>query len=283
MTSYWIGVGNVPPHLQRIELPAPIDVLGLPVRPLDMAGLVAAVVSRAKAGLRTTGMYANAHTVNLACADERFRRTLRECELLYADGASVVWASRCDSESKSGLPQRMTAADYFPIMVRACAEQDVSIFMLGNRPGVCDAARELLLRCYPSLRIVGTHHGHFDLSESTEVIKKINAVKPDILFVGMSSPRQEFWLAEHKSRINAPVRWCVGALFDYIAGLEPRAPAWLCEHGGEWVYRLLADPRGKWKRYLIGNPLFVYHTLRWRFLGSPARVIETARADAALA
>jgi N-acetylglucosaminyldiphosphoundecaprenol N-acetyl-beta-D-mannosaminyltransferase len=278
----------VPPRSSQIEnspwrtdLPDPIEVLGLPVRPLDMRALVASVVNRARARIPTTGMYANAHTCNLAAKDQQFRRALRGCDLLYADGASVVWASRF-STSKKLLPQRMTAADYFPKMVQACAEQNVSIFMLGNQPGVTTTASRRLQIEYPALRIVGTHHGHFDLAESPAVINKINAAKPDILFVGMSSPRQELWLAQHAQEIDAPVRWCVGALFDYIAGLEPRGPAWLCAHGGEWLFRLLADPGGKWKRYLIGNPLFVYHALRWRLSQTNKQGIEAAQASPAV-
>jgi N-acetylglucosaminyldiphosphoundecaprenol N-acetyl-beta-D-mannosaminyltransferase len=102
------------------------------------------------------------------------------------------------------------------------------------------------------------------LAKSAEVVETINAAKPDILAVGMASPRQEFWLADHGAKLDVPVRWCVGALFDYLAGTERRAPAWLCRVGGEWMYRLAMDPLGKWRRYLLGNPRFVWNTLRWR-------------------
>lgn len=255
----------MPRSKSHIDLPSPVDVLGLPVRPLEMDEMISTVVRRAQEGVRTLGMYANAHTANLACSNSRFRSALAECDLLYADGASVVWASRYSrtlGANSRVLPQRMTAADYFPSMIEACAVAGVSVYLLGSRPGVSKTAANILTARFPTLRIAGTHHGHFDLDESDGVINKINATAPDIIFVGMSSPRQEFWLTEYSARINAPVRWCVGALFDYIAGLEPRGPAWLCDHGGEWVARLLADPRGKWKRYLLGNPKFVWQVLR---------------------
>lgn len=281
--NYSNGASRVPRSQSHIELPAPVDVLGLPLRPLDMHGLISTVVQRAQKGARTLGMYANAHTMNLAAGNLRFHRTLAECDLLYADGASVVWASRLARKSNPDrriLPQRMTAADYFPRMVEACANAGVSIYLLGSRPGISDTAVRVLKSRFPALAIVGTHHGHFDLNESSRIIDAINAASPDILFVGMSSPRQEFWLAEHASRLNPPVRWCVGALFDYLAGLEPRGPAWLCDHGGEWLARLLADPRGKWKRYLLGNPKFVWQVLRRHYLdqwsGRPSVMHEPA-------
>lgn len=255
-----------------IELPAPVDVLGLPVRPLQTHGLIEALVMRAKAGVPTTACYANAHTVNRACRDEEFASLLRGCELLYADGASVVWASRWSSRR---LPERMTAADYFEEFAGRCAAEGTSLFLLGGMPGVAEEAARRLRMAFPRLHIVGTHHGHFDEGESGGVIAAINQAGPDIIAVGLSSPRQERWLATHSAELKAPVRWCVGALFDYVAGRERRAPAWLCRMGGEWLFRLIVDPIGKWRRYLLGNPRFVLNTLRWRW-GRRRETVPTA-------
>ena len=110
----------------------------------------------------------------------------------------------------------------------------------------------------------------FDADESAGIIAGINAARPDVLVLGLSSPRQEFWLAEHGGELEATLRWCVGGLLDYVAGKERRAPAWLCRLGGEWLFRLLVDPLGKWRRYLVGNPLFVWNTLRWAMRRKPS-------------
>ena len=244
-----------------IELPRPVEVMGLPLRPLRAKGLIETLAHRAAAGVRTTACYANAHTVNLAWRDERFRNVLAGCDLLYADGASVVWASRW---SEVSLAERMTGVDIFPSFARCCADRGLSIFLLGGRAGVAAQAAKRLCAEITALKIAGTHHGYFDDQESDRIVHLINAAKPDVLVAGMSSPRQEYWLAENRDRLKAPVRWCVGALFDYLAGVEPRAPAWLCRAGGEWFFRLLVDPAGKWRRYVIGNPLFVWNALRWR-------------------
>lgn len=245
----------------QVELPPAVEVLGLPVRPLRTDGLIELLAQRARAGLKTTACYANAHTVNMAVRDPDFRRALVDSEVLYADGASVVWASRYAAKR---LPERMTSADYFPAFARRCADLGLSLYLLGGVDGIAAAAAARLTADIPRLRIVGMHHGHFALDCSDEVITDINSARPDVLVVGMSSPRQELWLARHAGEIETPVRWCVGALFDYLAGAEKRAPAWLCRMGGEWLFRLLVDPLGKWRRYLLGNPLFVWNTLRWR-------------------
>lgn len=246
---------------KRVKPPTPVDVLGLPLRPLRTQGLIELLAHRACARQRTTATYANAHTVNMAMRDVVFHRVLSESDVLYADGASLIWASRYADER---LPERMTAADYFPRFARQCADMGLSIFLLGGREGIAQSAAMRLQAEIPELKIAGVHHGHFSDDESFTVVERINAARPDVLAVGLSSPRQEFWLAEHGDRLDVPVRWCVGALFDYLAGIERRAPQWLCRLGGEWLFRLLVDPAGKWRRYLLGNPLFVWHTWRWR-------------------
>lgn len=243
-----------------LEPPPAVEVLGLPIRPLRVRGLIDLLARRARAGLRTTACYANAHTVNLACRDPAFRDLLRRSDVLYADGASVVWASRWATRR---LPERMTAADYFGDFAACCAEDGLSLFLLGGRPGVAEKAAGRLQAAVRGLRIVGTQHGYFSPAESNRIVETINAASPDVLAVGLSSPRQERWLADYGGSLRVPVRWCVGALFDYWAGVEQRGPAWLCRMGGEWLFRLWVDPAGKWQRYLIGNPLFVLNTIRW--------------------
>ena len=251
-------------HL-RTELPRPIDVLGLPIRPLDLSSLVDEIVVRARQRITTLGCYANAHTVNLACRDTEYRQVLRQCDLLYADGVSLVWASQF---AESPISRRITAMDYLPVLADRCAREGLSLFLLGSRPGIIDKAARQLQSSHPDLRIVGWHHGYFDLADSEQVIDRINAVNPDILLVGMSSPRQEFWLRESGDKLQAPVRWCVGALFDYLGGDERRAPAWMRRLGCEWLFRLAVDPVGKWRRYLLGNPRFIWNALRWRLARS---------------
>lgn len=234
--------------------------MGMPVRPLRIAGLIDAMIARAKAKVRTTACYLNAHTLNLADRNSALSDALRNSDLLYADGASVVWASRLTG---GNLPERMTAADYFEQFIGRCAAEGLSVYFLGGAPGVAQKAVTALQAKYPNLRVAGHFHGFFENPETTNVINAINAAQPDVLIVGLSTPRQELWLAENGDAISVPVRWCVGAAMDYVAGVERRAPQWLCRMGGEWLFRLIVDPIGKWRRYVIGNPLFVARALIW--------------------
>lgn len=241
-------------------LPDPVDVMGLPIRPLWIDQLVERLVARAKAGIRTRAAYANAHTVNLAWSDPVFLEKLCAMDLVYADGMSVLLAGRLLGRE---LPERMTAADYSDWFASRCADEGVSLFLLGGEPGVAaQAAREMCDK-FPHLQVRGSHHGFFDERESGVIVDAINQSDADVLLVGMSSPRQESWVARYSAEIDVPVIWCVGALFDYYAGREPRGPDWLCRNGGEWLYRLGADPAHKWKRYLIGNPLFAVRAIGW--------------------
>ncbi len=243
-----------------VALPAPIDVMGLPIRPLWTDELVELLIARAKDGVRTRAAYANAHTVNLAWNDPAFFKTLQDMDVLYADGMSVLLAGKLIGRE---LPERMTAADYSDWFASRCADEGVSLYLLGGEPGVAAKAAQELCETFDTLKLVGAHHGFFTDDESKAVVAAINQSGAQVLLVGMSSPRQEAWVAKHGSDINVPVIWCVGALFDYYAGGEPRGPDWLCRNGGEWLYRLGADPANKWRRYLIGNPLFAMRAIGW--------------------
>jgi N-acetylglucosaminyldiphosphoundecaprenol N-acetyl-beta-D-mannosaminyltransferase len=239
-------------------LPPTIDLLGYEVADLVSEEFVELLVERAAADLPISVAYLNAHTFNLALDDAALADALRRCDVLYADGQSVVWASR-----RLGRPltERMTAADTFPIFARRAAGRGLSLYLLGGRPGAASLAAERLVAAYPTLSIAGVHDGYFADAQTNRVVDQVNGSNAAALIVGMGSPRQELWLVENAARLRPPLRWCVGALFDYLAGREPRAPQWLCRVGGEWLFRLLADPTGKWRRYLVGNPRFAWHVL----------------------
>lgn len=236
-------------------------VLGFPVRSIRRDELVDLLLERTAGPDSTTVGYLNANTFNLAQRDANLRRDLINCDILYPDGISIVWASRVLG---SPLPERMTAADFFPSFVAGCAKQGRSIYLLGGAPGVAERAAARLRRELPSLKIVGARDGFFSDRDALRVVDAINAAAPDALIIGMGSPRQERFAAIERHRLRAPLRWCVGALFDYLAGEEPRGPQWMCDAGFEWLFRLAADPVGKWRRYVVGNPRFVAAVLRAR-------------------
>jgi N-acetylglucosaminyldiphosphoundecaprenol N-acetyl-beta-D-mannosaminyltransferase len=134
---------------------------------------------------------------------------------------------------------------------------------------VADKAAACLIERFPDLHIVGIHHGYFDKApgspENEAVIQQINDVQPNILVIGFGMPLQEQWLMRNWERIEANVALTGGAVFDYVSGQLRRGPRWMTDHNMEWLARLIIEPRRLWRRYLIGNPLFLWRVLKQRF------------------
>jgi N-acetylglucosaminyldiphosphoundecaprenol N-acetyl-beta-D-mannosaminyltransferase len=180
--------------------------------------------------------------------DARLREIVAGCELVNADGQPVVWASRLVGDP---LPERVAGID---LMVRLCAraeERGYSVYLLGARREVLEEAVRRLRSRYPRLRIGGYRDGYFDDAESPAVCAAIRSARPDILFVGMSSPRKEYWIAEHRGELGVPFTMGVGGAFDIVAGVRRRAPVWMQRAGLEWLFRLLQEPRRLWRRYFV--------------------------------
>jgi len=217
-------------------------------------------VQRAHNSIRSTVLYANVHVLNSAYGDRELQHILNHADLVYCDGAGVRLGARLLGHH---LPPRMTGADWIEPLCAACAAEGITLYLLGSRPGVAARAAELLQRRHPALRIVGAQHGYLaDPAVCTAAISAVNATHPHILLVGMGTPIQERWIAAHRDELEVPVVWGVGALFDFVAGIQPRGPRWMLNNGLEWLYRLCSDPRRLWQRYLVGNPLFILRVLR---------------------
>ena len=166
----------------------------------------------------------------------------------------------------------MTGADWIYDLARFGAENDLSLFLMGSRPGVAARAAERLRSLFPALAITGTHHGYLaEAGAAEEAIRSVNEARPDIVLVGMGTPIQEKFLRRCRDRIDAPVCWVVGALFDFVAGEVPRAPKWMLDNGLEWLFRLAYEPRRMWARYLVGNALFLWRVAVRRLGRGPVR------------
>jgi N-acetylglucosaminyldiphosphoundecaprenol N-acetyl-beta-D-mannosaminyltransferase len=201
-------------------------------------------------------MYVNAHVLNQSRETPALRAALETSDLVYCDGYGVRLAAKAlDAE----IPHRMTGADWIWGLASLCETAGQSIYLLGSEPGVAHAAGERLASWYPGLQVAGTHHGYFEPGSAHDerVIEDINARRPDLLLVGMGTPKQELWVQRNADRLDVGVLWTVGALFDVVSGRVPRAPAWLADNGLEWIFRLAIEPQRMWRRYLLGNPVFV--------------------------
>ena len=241
-----------------------LDILGVTLTNTTMDEAVEWLTRRARERKRTVAAFANPDCLNIAQDDTAYRRVLQRADRVFADGIGVRIAARM-------LGQRMASnvngTDLFPELCGASAGAGLKLFLLGSRPGIAEQAADAMRRRHPGLEIAGTMHGYFAAAETPSVVNRINASGADILLVAMGAPHQELWLARHAAALEPPVRLGVGGLFDYYSGRIPRAPAWMRQAGLEWLWRLRCEPARLWKRYLVGNPLFLARVLRARILG----------------
>lgn len=215
--------------------------------------------SRSKPRLIT---YLNAHCVNIFFKDQGYAKILKSADLVYADGQSIVWASRL---LKEPLPERISAGDFFEEFCRKCKNNSLSLYLLGSKKKVAENAAIALQKKIPDLKIAGFHHGFPSSEQIPEILSRIKKASPDILLIGMGVPLQEKFADKYAKEIDTPVTWCVGALFEYYAGTIPHAPRWMRRIGLEWLFRLAAEPERLWKRYLFGNARFTITTLKYWF------------------
>ncbi len=199
--------------------------------------------------------YLNADCINKCWIDRDYRESISASDLVYADGMSVVWATRLFGHP---LPERLNANDLLPEFLQRAADKGYRIFLVGGEIGVAEKTANDFQSQYPGLIIAGTHHGFFEGKEEERLIETIRHSNVDILMVGMGAPKQELWIQKHLCTLNVPVAWGVGGLFDYTAKKIRRAPVWMRKAGLEWFWRLCLEPSRLWKRYLLGNLIFTF-------------------------
>jgi len=197
------------------------------------------------------------HGIMTARTDCGFRKILNDADIATPDGMPVVWALR-------SFGHRAQTRVYGPtLMLHLCAsaaERGHNVFLYGGRPEVLPTLQAKLIARFPSLRIVGMYSPPFrplTPNEDLEVVRKLVDSAADLIFVGISTPKQEKWMSVHARKLPGVVMIGVGAAFDFHAGRVRQAPGWMQEHGLEWLYRLLVEPRRLWRRYLLQTPLFL--------------------------
>jgi N-acetylglucosaminyldiphosphoundecaprenol N-acetyl-beta-D-mannosaminyltransferase len=189
--------------------------------------------------------------------DPSFKEALNSTDLVVPDGMPLVWLGR-----KRGyhLPRRVYGPDLMLDFCEKTAGRGYRHFFYGGEPGVPERLAESLKRRLPTMEVCGTFSPPFrslDPEEDQEIVTKISLAAPDVLWVGLGTPKQERWMHEHRDKLHVPVLVSVGAAFDLLSGRRNQAPQWMREHGLECLFRLFQEPRRLWRRYLIGGALFV--------------------------
>lgn len=238
-----------------------VDVAGIPVGAFTLESLVARVIRMARSEGVDVAVGVNAYVCTMARQDPAFRRQVSSA-ITYADGQSVVWAGRLLG---TNLPERLATTDIAEPILRAATDATIPVFFLGAAPGVAEAAATQLRRRIPGLDLA-TQHGYFSEGETPAVLERIREHRTGILFVGMGDPVQQQWIEAHREKLPPAVLTC-GGLFDWLSGTNRRAPSWMIRAGLEWLWRLCIEPGRLWRRYVLGNPIFIAAVLKQRFRG----------------
>jgi N-acetylglucosaminyldiphosphoundecaprenol N-acetyl-beta-D-mannosaminyltransferase len=245
----------------------PKVMFGLPVDPLTLGE----VVERCRTAIATRrrlliGVVNAAKIVNIR-KDRQLRDSLLACDVILADGQSVVWASRILTEP---LPERVTGIDLFEALLQLADLEGRSVYLLGAAPAVLEILVTTIRVRYPGLVIAGSRDGYFTEDQAAEVASEIAGSGADMCFLGIASPKKEIFLGAFGDSLNVPVLHGVGGSFDVMAGITARAPQTWQRFGLEWAYRLKQEPRRLWKRYAVTNTRFVLQVLIERVRPTPS-------------
>jgi len=217
----------------------------------------------------------NAHSFNVAQKDELFTDALAKGDYLIPDGASIIKACKW-LNAKSQPKERIAGWDLFVFEMDALEEKShkqetndgkrLRVMFMGSSEKVLGLLREKAAVDYPNLEVVTyspPYKQEFSEADDRAIVKAINDANPDLLWIGMTAPKQEKWTYQHWNELNIHCHvGTIGAVFDFYAGTAKRAPRWWQEHSLEWLYRLVKEPKRMWRRYILGNPLFIWNILK---------------------
>lgn len=209
----------------------------------------------------------NAHSFNVAQKDELFAEALAKGDYLIPDGASIIKACKL-LKAKSQPKERIAGWDLFAFEMEKLEGRSKKVMFMGSSEKVLALIRERASKDYPNLEIITyspPYKPEFSDEDNAAIIKAINDANPDLLWIGMTAPKQEKWTYQHWNELNIHCHvGTIGAVFDFYAGTAQRAPKWWQEHSLEWLYRLIKEPKRMWRRYVIGNPLFLWNITKER-------------------
>ncbi len=202
----------------------------------------------------------NIHGINHACNDPRLRDFYNHADMVPIDGHGVIWGGKIRGYN---FYERLTWADWVWPLTDYITEKKYRLFLLGGPEGLTDKVALRLQAHAPELNIVGMHHGYFKKHgpENDAVIHQINDAKPNIIWTGMGMPIQEKWIMDNYQKLNVNVYMTCGGAFKHMAGLLKRSPRLFINLHMEWLWLLLQNPKRGYKRYLYGNPVFIFNVL----------------------
>ncbi len=223
-----------------------IEITGLPIDNITMEQAVMKVREFLESGKVNTIYTPNSEIMMAAYRDKNLRKVLSEADMLIADGAGVVLASRILGRK---LPEKVSGIDLARRMFALEREGGTKFYFLGGKPGVAEEAAEKIKQQYPGVHIVGTRHGYFKPEEEPAIVDEINSSGAEVLLVALGAPKQEYWIDKYKHALRVKICMGVGGSLDIFSGRSKLAPEFMRKHGLEWLYRLCREPR-RYKRML---------------------------------
>jgi N-acetylglucosaminyldiphosphoundecaprenol N-acetyl-beta-D-mannosaminyltransferase len=235
-----------------------VDILGVGVSPINMDDAVATIERWIWERSRNYVCITGVHGVMESRRDQRLLRIHNEAGMVTPDGTPLVWFARFFGAKRT---ERVYGPDLMRKMTAISELYGYRQFYYGGAEGVADKLKQKLVDLHPKLEVAGTLCPPFrelTAAEDESVVRAINAAWPHIVWVGLSTPKQEYWMASHLGLLEAPVMIGVGAAFDFLAGTKRQAPVWMQRGGLEWLFRLCAEPRRLWRRYAYIVPRFLF-------------------------
>jgi N-acetylglucosaminyldiphosphoundecaprenol N-acetyl-beta-D-mannosaminyltransferase len=242
-----------------------LNVLGIAINAISLDRAASTIVDMARQEKRSTVAVAAVHSVVDAQDMPEAKSAMKNATLCVPDGVPLVWLLRLNGFTDVS---RVFGPDLMLETSRLMGLNRMSAYYFGGREGVADDLARRLEDDYAGLRTAGTCSPPFremTEAEKDRIADTINAAGPDVVWIGLGSPKQERWMAEFRTRLKAPVIIGIGAAFDYNTGRLTRAPRWMQKCALEWLYRLIQEPRRLWRRYLRNNPLFLWFLFCQRY------------------
>ncbi len=257
---------SIPAAFYRVEATEythTVNLFDIEFMNVTMANAVEMVENAIQNNAKRKVFFVNPDCLNKLFTEEKYYDNLKHADWIFPDGIGINIACKI---IRSPLRENVNGTDMLPFLCELAETSGFSFYLLGGKPGIAAKMKTNLEKKYPQIIIKGEHDGFFqwNSTDETAIIDQINELRPDILLVAFGVPKQEEWITANAERLNCKVMIGVGGLFDFYSGNIRRAPVWMREVGMEWFYRFMQEPKRMWKRYFLGNPLFIYRVLKWK-------------------
>lgn len=226
-----------------------IQVFDIRIHPLTLSEFLSLIDRGISDGMQIAQFGVNSAIINDLVRNEEYRNTINNADLVHIDGMSVVWALKLFGYD---IPERVATPDLADAVLELADKKRMKVFLFGAQEDVLNLCRENIEKKYPGLVIAGCRNGYYQPDEEVGIFQMINEADPDILLLGMASPKKELFFDNYRHKLNVRYILGVGGYFDIMSGNIRRAPLWMQNSGFEWLFRLIQEPKRLWKRYLIG-------------------------------